>query len=823
MSQHNSRVVPLTWWTGQVRYLGSRECEHRFLWTDFKEMLLRVCAQSRKLETGNRIYGIPDLERMLPMDLHNRFQRTILMCPVNWSTEHKEIKKFITGFPERIKATSLHPTPSSLPDAVVNMARGLVEHSAGSPPYCDKCNWHQRGVACAKMCEVSKAGFGHEEKDLYGLDMGRWVATTRSGMLGIVVAGDIIRNNFQRTIYGESPDVYPKKSSYVIKAGEKRLLTLCCGEFPEVFPDDLSGLPPIREVEFHIDLIPGALPVAKAPYRLAPSEMNELSNQLEELPRKEGFLRAKVVRHGVVLCEKAFANSLVRILVEKKRPVFGSCGNHEGIHVDQIHEKFHQASQPVNLVDSEESRLWYGSEDQEKAIRYEGKSCAMLGVNVPEWSQTTLWAIVDASSQERKGLRLGECRLQWSITISSNLRTRILAAQETCKGENLILNRPGLRGFRTLNLNGKENGAIHFVGRHFGVPSTGGMRKNIAEYVNRCLTCPNGESRTPESFRSAPNNQKSLHGMGKDTMDLRGLSYEKHDSGYDAIWVIVDRLTNLSLPAILLQEGVGYAGVYGTAINTLRQMARVRYHSYIGSHVAGCVMDFGGSLGYSPSVVTSDMERGERDVMGGSSGTDYPVVMIKVIMLNFEGWKLDGYQADGRSCVVLKMVLVGQVMMSDTKMGLDEVDTLCFQLGGARRKIIWRDFILALGLHSAEEMTEDDLRHIGLSEGCSLLCLHQRPCEQIVPQVDILQHFWHTEGRKNRARLSGGNFIGHLAAHFGLVSDEELIGLTVIACEPPMIDMDELVKLKICVRLDNTWYWVASRPERQPVAADGSP
>ena len=51
-------------------------------------------------------------------------------------------------------------------------------------------------------------------------------------------------------------------------------------EYPEVFPEDLSGLPPQRQVEFHIDLVPGAAPVAKAPYRLAPSEMQELSAQL---------------------------------------------------------------------------------------------------------------------------------------------------------------------------------------------------------------------------------------------------------------------------------------------------------------------------------------------------------------------------------------------------------------------------------------------------------------------------------------------------------------------------------------------------------------
>ncbi|GJT72180.1 hypothetical protein Tco_1031466 [Tanacetum coccineum] len=48
-------------------------------------------------------------------------------------------------------------------------------------------------------------------------------------------------------------------------------------DFPEVFPEDLSGLPPTRQVEFQIDLIPGAAPVARAPYRLAPSEMKELS------------------------------------------------------------------------------------------------------------------------------------------------------------------------------------------------------------------------------------------------------------------------------------------------------------------------------------------------------------------------------------------------------------------------------------------------------------------------------------------------------------------------------------------------------------------
>ncbi|GKA17081.1 putative reverse transcriptase domain-containing protein [Tanacetum coccineum] len=61
-------------------------------------------------------------------------------------------------------------------------------------------------------------------------------------------------------------------------------------DFPDVFPEDLPGLPPTRQVEFQIDLIPSAAPVARAPYRLTPSEMKELLEQLKELSDK-GFIR----------------------------------------------------------------------------------------------------------------------------------------------------------------------------------------------------------------------------------------------------------------------------------------------------------------------------------------------------------------------------------------------------------------------------------------------------------------------------------------------------------------------------------------------------
>ncbi|GJX33244.1 putative reverse transcriptase domain-containing protein [Tanacetum coccineum] len=75
------------------------------------------------------------------------------------------------------------------------------------------------------------------------------------------------------------------------KSEEKRLEDVpIVRDFPDVFPEDLLGLPPTRQVEFQIDLVPGAAPVARAPYRLAPSEMKELSEQLQELSNK-GFIR----------------------------------------------------------------------------------------------------------------------------------------------------------------------------------------------------------------------------------------------------------------------------------------------------------------------------------------------------------------------------------------------------------------------------------------------------------------------------------------------------------------------------------------------------
>ena len=71
-------------------------------------------------------------------------------------------------------------------------------------------------------------------------------------------------------------------------------------EYPDVFPEDLPGLPPDREVDFSINLLPGTGPISKAPYRMSPAEMKELKDQLQELLVSDLFGRA--YHRGVLPC-----------------------------------------------------------------------------------------------------------------------------------------------------------------------------------------------------------------------------------------------------------------------------------------------------------------------------------------------------------------------------------------------------------------------------------------------------------------------------------------------------------------------------------------
>ncbi|GJT74710.1 putative reverse transcriptase domain-containing protein [Tanacetum coccineum] len=116
------------------------------------------------------------------------------------------------------------------------------------------------------------------------------------------------------------------------KSDEKRLENIpVVREFPKNFPEDLPGLPQIRQVEFQIYLIPGVAPVARAPYRLAPLEMQELSDQLQELADK-CFIRPSTSPWGAHVLFGKKKDGSFRMCIDYRSSVYSKIDLRSGYH-----------------------------------------------------------------------------------------------------------------------------------------------------------------------------------------------------------------------------------------------------------------------------------------------------------------------------------------------------------------------------------------------------------------------------------------------------------------------------------------------------------
>nr|GFB93426.1 putative reverse transcriptase domain-containing protein [Tanacetum cinerariifolium] len=122
--------------------------------------------------------------------------------------------------------------------------------------------------------------FGHGSIDvIVGLD---WMSKLRAKIVCFEKIVQISLSNIKNLDVHRN--VGNLKQLKTMKVNELKLKDIpVVRNFPDVFLKYLSGLPPSRKVEFRIDLIPGAMHVVKSPYRLAPMEIQELSNQLKEL------------------------------------------------------------------------------------------------------------------------------------------------------------------------------------------------------------------------------------------------------------------------------------------------------------------------------------------------------------------------------------------------------------------------------------------------------------------------------------------------------------------------------------------------------------
>ncbi|KAH0644954.1 hypothetical protein KY284_032838 [Solanum tuberosum] len=93
-------------------------------------------------------------------------------------------------------------------------------------------------------------------------------------------------------------------------------------EFPEVFPDDLPGIFPEREIDFGIDLLPDTQPISISPYRMAPAELKDLKEQIKDLLDK-GFIQSSISPWGapVLLVRKKDGSLLNKVTINNKYPL----------------------------------------------------------------------------------------------------------------------------------------------------------------------------------------------------------------------------------------------------------------------------------------------------------------------------------------------------------------------------------------------------------------------------------------------------------------------------------------------------------------------
>ncbi|GKB43684.1 putative reverse transcriptase domain-containing protein [Tanacetum coccineum] len=275
-----------------------------------------------------------------------------------------------------------------------------------------------------------------------------------------------------------------------------------------VFPEDLSGIPPTRQVKFQIDLIRGVAPVARAPYRLAPSEMKELSDQLQEL------------------CDKGF----IRTSSSPWRALSKSQQEHEE-HLKLI----------LELLKKDEflsDDYWFGSSQ----ANFEAQTMARKLENL---KAEDVGGMLIENLRESDNLRKEKLEPRADRTLCLNNRSWL-----PCYGDLMTL---------IMHKSHKSKYSVHL-----GFDKTyqdmkilywwPNMKDDIATYVSKCLIClkVKAEHQKPSGLLVQPKIPQWK--WDNITMDFI-TKLLRTSGGYDTIWIYVTVLEVIS-------EGIGYSAGY---------------------------------------------------------------------------------------------------------------------------------------------------------------------------------------------------------------------------------------------------------------------
>ncbi|GJV87441.1 putative reverse transcriptase domain-containing protein [Tanacetum coccineum] len=429
-----------------------------------------------------------------------------------------------------------------------------------------------------------------------------------------------------------------------------------------MFPEDLPGLPSFCEVEFRIDLVLEAMPIAKSPYHLAPTEMQEPSNQLNELQDK-GFIRHNSSPWGapVLFVKKkdgAFRmcidyRELNKITIKNRYPLLriddlfdqlqGSRTRYE--HFEFTVMPFDLTNAPAVFMDlmNRDKKFEWGDEQENAFQTLKDMLCDALILALPEGTDDFVVYDYDceiryhpskgnivADALSRKEWMKPRCARALSMKIHYNNKAKILEAQsEASKGINtpagmferkedggLYLAEqiwvPVYGNLRTLIMNEAHAtrysihpGADKMYYDLRGLYWWPGMKKDIAMYVSKCLTCSKvkSEHQKPSGLLQQPENAEWK--WDNSTMDFI-TKLPRTRSEHDLIWVIVDRLTK-SAHFLSICEDYKWKGLQ-VCTSTRSNTTRFKYNLPSRNHgqtertiqtleymLRACAIDFGGS------------------------------------------------------------------------------------------------------------------------------------------------------------------------------------------------------------------------------------
>ncbi|GJT92120.1 putative reverse transcriptase domain-containing protein [Tanacetum coccineum] len=257
----------LTWWNSHKRIIGV-DAAYAMKWAGLIRLMTEVyCPRNEIQKMETKLWNLTVKGNNLTA-YTQRFQELILLCMRMVPDEEDKIRNKTGGNEATARAYAIGGGGTNPDSNVVTDTSYAVELADG--------RILETNVVL-KGCTLGLLGHPFDI-DLMPVELE--VVRIPYGDEVLIIRGDDCNGETQVT---------SKKAED--KSEEMRLKDVpIVREFPKVFPEDLPGLPPARQVELQIDLVPGVAPVARAPYRLAPSELQELSTQLQELSDK-GFTR----------------------------------------------------------------------------------------------------------------------------------------------------------------------------------------------------------------------------------------------------------------------------------------------------------------------------------------------------------------------------------------------------------------------------------------------------------------------------------------------------------------------------------------------------